>query len=51
MVGLTLVLIATVLYGVVAGVRHSWSRRRRRARGHRATAEPRGEPRREFRFE
>jgi hypothetical protein len=51
MVGLTLVLIATVLYGVVAGVRYLWSRRRRRARGHRATAEPRVEPDGEYRFE
>jgi hypothetical protein len=51
MVGLTLILIATVLYGLVAGVRYLWSRRRRRGRGRRATAEPRAEPEREFRFE
>jgi H+/Cl- antiporter ClcA len=38
MVGLTLILIVTVLYGVVAGVRWLWSRRRKRARGHRSPA-------------
>jgi hypothetical protein len=43
MVGLTLLLIVTVLYGVVAGVRYLWSKRTRRARGRRATAERRGE--------
>jgi hypothetical protein len=50
-IGLTLVLIVTVLYGVVAGIRYLWSRRRRLALGHRATAEARGEPGREFRLE
>jgi len=35
MVGLTLVLIATVLYGVVTGVRFLWPRRRKRSRAHR----------------
>jgi len=35
MVGLTLVLIATVLYGVVIGVSSLWSRRKERRRAHR----------------
>jgi hypothetical protein len=51
MVGLTLILIATVIYGVVTGVRCLWPRRRKRSRAHRETAEPRGEPEGEYRFE
>jgi hypothetical protein len=51
MVGLTLVLIATVLYGVVIGVRCLWSWGGKHLRGHGETAEPRREPEGEYRFE
>jgi hypothetical protein len=51
MVGLTLILIATVLDAVVAGVRWLWPRRRTRARRHPEQGEPRGEREAEFHFE
>ena len=44
MVGLTLVLIATVLYCVVIGVRYLWTWRKERSRTHREAMESRGHP-------
>ena len=44
MVGLTLILIATVIYGVVIGASALWSLRKTRRRAHRQAMDSRGHP-------